>query len=118
MWDIPKGKLDKGETIEECALREVTEETGVKVKNKIKLMDSYHTYIRNSKRNLKRTHWYIMECVDDSEMCAQAEEKIDEVRWCSLYEAKTLISGSFSSLQRILSKYEKKRFKADRVNSQ
>lgn len=107
VWDIAKGKLDKGETIEQCAEREVTEETGVKVKIDFKLMDSFHTYIRNSKRNLKHTHWYVMECLDDSKMCAQAEEKIDEVRWCTLSEAKSLLAGSYKSLQRIFKRYEK-----------
>ena len=116
-WDIPKGKQDKGETVSKCALREVEEETGVKVKMKRKLKDSYHTYIRNSKRNLKHTHWYIMKCVDDSKMCAQAEEKIDEVRWCTLTEAKILMADSYYSLQHLLKKYEKTKRLMGKVNS-
>ena len=45
-WDLPKGKLEIGESVEECAIREVQEECGVSgliIENKIK--DTYHTYI-------------------------------------------------------------------------
>ena len=48
-WDLPKGKLDKGETIKECATREVEEETKVKVECKEKIISTWHTYTRNKK---------------------------------------------------------------------
>ena len=107
VWDLPKGKLDKGETIPQCALREVEEETGVKVKMKNKVCDSYHTYVRNKKRNLKKTYWYTMQCVDDKKMKAQAEENIDDVRWCSRIEVEELMKDSYESLKRVLKKYYK-----------
>jgi len=46
-WDLPKGKLDKGETLEQCAVREVREETGLKkIKLQSPLMTTYHTYMK------------------------------------------------------------------------
>jgi len=62
VWDFPKGKLDKGETIKQCAVREVEEETGVKVKLGKKIDAVWHTYIDRKKYVLKKTHWYAMQC--------------------------------------------------------
>src|SRR4249919_1544763 len=60
-WDLPKGKLDPGESIEECAVREVVEETGLKkVELKHFLVTTYHTYTENGKHILKESHWYNM----------------------------------------------------------
>ena len=75
-WDLPKGKLDKGENLPECAVREVEEETGVKVKIEEKIEPVWHTYIQNKKYILKKTHWYAMQCVSDKKMGPQAEEGI------------------------------------------
>lgn len=107
VWDLPKGKLEKGETVPKCAVREVEEETGVKVKLLYQICTSYHTYIRNKKRNLKKTYWYTMKCLDDKNMQAQAEENIDEVRWCSREEVEELMKDSYESLKRVLKKYYK-----------
>ena len=65
-WDLPKGKLEKGETIEEGALREVEEETGLQGGSIVKkLHESYHTYhSRKGKRILKKTYWYQMTAPD------------------------------------------------------
>jgi len=60
-WDLPKGKLDPGETLETCALREVQEETGVSnVKLEKFIGITQHTYFDKhiGKEVLKETHWY------------------------------------------------------------
>ena len=75
-WDLPKGKLDKGESIEACALREVEEETGVKPSLEKEITAVWHTYISNKKYILKKTYWYAMKCVDDSKMAPQKDEGI------------------------------------------
>lgn len=106
-WDLPKGKLDKGETIPRCAIREVEEETGVKASLSDQICISYHTYVRNKKRSLKKTYWYSMKCVDDKKMKPQAEENIDEVKWCTREEAEERMSNSYESLKRVLKKYYK-----------
>ena len=63
-WDLPKGKLDKGETIKDCAKREVEEETMVDVECKEKITSTWHTYTRNKKYVLKKTTWFRMDSVD------------------------------------------------------
>ncbi len=61
-WDLPKGKLDAGETMEQCAVREVKEETGLKaVKLKKFLLTTYHTYDESGHHLLKESHWYAMQ---------------------------------------------------------
>src|SRR5687768_10305781 len=57
-WDLPKGKLDEGEDIAECALREVSEETGLqKLELKEKICDTYHIYSQYGQNLLKHTAW-------------------------------------------------------------
>ena len=81
-WDLPKGKLDKGETIPDCALREVSEETGLKdVKAGELLMITYHTYHEGTKFILKASHWYAMEISGIHETVPQEEEGITAIKW-------------------------------------
>lgn len=81
-WDLPKGKIDKGETIEECAIREVEEETGVK-KLKIEnfLKTTYHIFKRNGKYKLKEVHWFAMHTSYTGELIGQENEGIEKVKW-------------------------------------
>lgn len=81
VWDLPKGKLDDGETIEECALREVREEVGIKkLKMKANLGNTVHGYPRSNKYKVKTTYWYQME-TPESKFTPQAEEGIEAVKW-------------------------------------
>ena len=81
-WDLPKGKIDPGETKEIAAVREVQEETGIKeVKCGPLLCTTYHTYRnRKNKRVLKPTYWYQMSTTD-MEISPQIEEDIELVLW-------------------------------------
>ena len=81
-WDLPKGKLDKGESREHCAVRETEEETGLKnVKIKAPLITTYHTYDENGKHILKETYWYLMSASGKQELIPQATEQIEKVEW-------------------------------------
>lgn len=80
-WDMPKGKIDPGETPEAAAVREVQEETGLKHVNLgALLMYTYHTYEQKGQRILKKTWWYRMSTTD-TEVTPQTEEDIEEIRW-------------------------------------
>ncbi len=82
-WDMPKGKIDKGETTEEAAIREVQEETGLQ--NLILgplLVVTYHTYREKGKRILKKTYWYKMK-TGDTVLIPQTEEGITEILWAT-----------------------------------
>ena len=106
-WDLPKGKLDKKEKKRDCAVREVEEETGVRVSIDRKIGTTWHTYIMNRRYVLKKTHWYAMDCVDDTNMMPQAEEKIDDVRWVTLTELRSLLYGSYRSIRSVIHEYHR-----------
>jgi 8-oxo-dGTP pyrophosphatase MutT (NUDIX family) len=80
-WDMPKGKIDPGETPEQAAVREVQEETGlVHVTLGAFLTHTYHTYEQKGKRILKKTWWYRMQTTD-TQLVPQTEEDIEEILW-------------------------------------
>jgi len=106
-WDLPKGKLDKKEKKRHCAIREVEEETGVKVRIERKIGTTWHTYIRNKRYVLKKTYWYAMECLDDTNMQPQAEESIDDVRWVTLSELRSLLYESYRSIRNVIHEYHR-----------
>ncbi len=105
-WDLPKGKMEKGEKPDECAAREVEEETGVAqltVKNKIG--ESYHTYDLFGKHNLKITHWYYMVCPAGQITKPQTEEDITAVKWVSTKNIKDVIVNTYPSIKNVLQKF-------------
>ncbi len=80
-WDMPKGKIDPGETPEQAAVREVQEETGlVHVTLGPFLTHTYHTYEQKGERILKKTWWYRMQTTD-TQLVPQTEEDIEEILW-------------------------------------
>lgn len=102
-WDLPKGKLDKGESLEECAVREVGEETGLK---KVKLIGplliTRHTYHEGTKFILKESHWYNMKSTGDQQLVPQTEEDIQEIKWAKETELKPYIKNAFPSIVDVL----------------
>lgn len=81
-WDMPKGKIDAGETPEEAALREVREETGLQELHSDGFaLTTYHTYRdRDGRRALKPSHWFYMH-TPESELIPQTEENIEKAVW-------------------------------------
>jgi 8-oxo-dGTP diphosphatase len=86
-WSLPKGKLERGESWEEAALREVREETGVGARLVRELDDDHYT---DRKGRPKRVRWWLMEpvAVDAHE----PDDEVDEVRWVPLDEVRGLLS--------------------------
>lgn len=80
-WDLPKGKIDEGETPEVAAVREIQEETGLNV---VKLGDfichTFHTYEHKGKRVLKKTHWFKMSTTEEK-LTPQYSEDIECAEW-------------------------------------
>lgn len=85
MWDLPKGKMERGETKKESAVREVQEETGLKNVDIIhKLPTTYHIYIDKQKRRvIKPSYWYLMFSTDQK-LTPQTEEDIEKVEWLDI----------------------------------
>ncbi|MFY0653267.1 MAG: NUDIX domain-containing protein [Cyclobacteriaceae bacterium] len=116
-WDLPKGKLEIGETKKEGSIREVEEETGVKVKLHGKIGATWHTYLRNNKYVLKRTYWYAMDCKDDSKIKPQKSEGIEEVRWMNKSEVEIAMTNTYATIEHVIISYfdnlelQKKRIK-------
>lgn len=105
LWDIPKGKLEKGEKKREGAVREVEEETGAKVEIIEKICTTWHTYLRNDKYVLKSTFWYRMKCLDDTNIKPQKEEGISKALFMSENEVDLALHHSYKTISRLVKEY-------------
>lgn len=104
-WDLPKGKLKKGEKQKGAAVREVEEECNVKVKLGKKICHTWHTYKQNGRRILKKTYWYKMYCIDDSKMKPQLEENIEDIKWMNEVELKEALYNTYPSIRDVFRHY-------------
>ena len=107
-WDLPKGKIEKGEDPEEAAVREVAEETGLEeVILEPFLNTTFHTYMeRNGKKTLKKTFWYKMLYVGNEIPIPQIEEGISEVSWKNKEQImKEVMPMTFKNIKLILNDY-------------
>ena len=104
-WDLPKGKLEKKETPEIGAIREVEEECGIDNLKIIKLIDkTYHTYKLGKKDILKRTYWFEMISNSTKKLIPQTEEEITEVKWFNKKDLVEVVQNTFPSIIEILKK--------------
>jgi 8-oxo-dGTP pyrophosphatase MutT (NUDIX family) len=90
LWALPKGTPDAGETIEETAVRETREETGLEVEIERRLSTIRYFFVRGTTRFNKSVHFFLMRAVDGSPDDHDAE--FDEVRWVDLSEALALLT--------------------------
>ena len=103
VWDLPKGKLEKGEDFAEAAQREVKEETGLmELKLKEPLISTYHTYRLKGKKVLKKTRWFEMEYSGTDLPFLQSEEGITDYRWVSPGKTDFIRQNTFASILDVL----------------
>ncbi len=108
-WDLPKGKLDEGETIEACAVREIQEETGLQQVTLGKFIGiTQHQYFDKyiNKNAIKESHWYAMTTNSSEVLTPQTEEDITEIRWVSKSELPIYLVKSYPSIIEIITKYQ------------
>ncbi len=104
-WDLPKGKLENNETIEECAIREVQEETGLQNLKILKPIEiTYHTYSQFGKKILKESHWYLMSVTGNETLIPQTEEEITAIIWSKKQDLGKYILNTFPTIADILIK--------------
>lgn len=99
-WDLPKGGTNKGEEMEQTAMREVEEETGVNgLSISKKLQKTYHIFKRNGVYKLKITHWFEMHSTYDGIPIGQAEEGIEKVEWKNPTEIQEALKNSYENIK-------------------
>ena len=104
-WDLPKGKLEKGETPEIAAIREVQEETGLQfVKEKSLRCTTWHTYDTYGEPVLKQTYWFNMETTKNQDSKPQTEEDITELQWLPESEFSKVLGNTFPSIVEVMNK--------------
>lgn len=110
VWDLPKGKIEKRETPELAAIREVEEECGLSGLQIIRQLDStFHIYrspYLSLPKNLvlKETKWFLMSYSGDEIAVPQIEENIEEVAWFAPEDLVQVYSNTYSSLSDFLEK--------------
>jgi len=105
-WDLPKGKIEIGESPEAGALREVEEETGItNISISDMLSDTYHTYTLGDKHILKRTFWFEMRVSGVPNLTPQTEENIAEARWANKAAVEKMAHETYPSLKPLFDAY-------------
>jgi 8-oxo-dGTP pyrophosphatase MutT (NUDIX family) len=102
-WDLPKGHLETGETIDACALREVYEETGLSELQLIgQVAISWHIYDLNNKTILKSNTWFLMHTASDQSLKLEQKEGITDAKWVSKEEIPYYLKRCYRSIAETL----------------
>jgi len=113
IWDLPKGHVERNETFEECAIREVKEETGLSKVMLIRFVGitehEYYDYKIES-NIIKETHWFEMQADKNNPLQPQEEESIEWIRWVPKDEIKKYLYNSHNNISEIVQKELKEKF--------
>ena len=102
-WDLPKGKVEQEESINNCALREVKEESGIiKLEIQNKLIVTYHTYFEKNRHILKKTHWFLMSSEPQTSFTTDLEEGIVKVEWKNKFELDEVYANTYCNIKHVL----------------
>ena len=98
-WDLPKGKLDEGEDLGQCALREIKEETGARnIKLEQTLCSTYHTYYERGQHILKESYWHLVKGNEDEPLVPQTEEDIEKCEWVNTNHLSSYMENAPASI--------------------
>lgn len=107
-WDIPKGKLDKGEAIEVAAVREIEEECGLEKPVIMKeLNPTFHTYKLKEKMVIKKTYWFVLKDMHPKELVPQLEEGITDLKFVSPKNFDAILSNTYPSIADVIKNFNK-----------
>ena len=107
-WDLPKGKLDNGETIQTCAVREVSEETGIQnIQLHEMLCFTNHIYFDKylNEEVVKRTYWFHMSIKEFQQGIPQVTEDIEKIEWHSLNKARHCLDQTYPAILEVIEKF-------------
>lgn len=103
VWDLPKGKKNKRESITTAALREVSEESGIRSLQVVSLLHTtFHTYPFKGRTALKETKWYLMRSTSREKLIPEKKEDITKVKWISLEETGMVLRETFPSVADVI----------------
>lgn len=103
MWDLPKGKIDAGESPEEAAIREIYEECGVLCEKVNELITiTYHTYEYEGRPTIKKTYWYTLDYAGAKDLSVQEEEGITKARWFGLQKIEKIRRETYPSIADVI----------------
>jgi 8-oxo-dGTP pyrophosphatase MutT (NUDIX family) len=103
-WDLPKGKLDAGELIPECAVREVREETGLQtIELGPFICKTIHQYFDSwmNKEVEKHTHWYAMLSLEKETLVPQTEEDIERIEWVPMEQLPQYLLETYPTIRAV-----------------
>lgn len=106
-WDLPKGKIDPGETPEQAAVRECMEEcaiSGLHIERELE--STYHIYEHKNRFVLKRTFWYLMSTQHSENLVPQTEENIEKAEWLGKEQVlNTVLGNTYPSVKDLIDRY-------------
>lgn len=107
LWDIPKGRVDKGEEIEAACIREIMEECGIEGHKIVApLAETYHTMNWNGRPALKRTFWFMLTYDGPKETRPEKREGIKKAKWMSREKMLSIRRKTYGSIQHVLDAFE------------
>ena len=105
-WDLPKGKMEFGESVTETAIREVTEECGLKqLRITSSIENSYHVFYEQKKYKLKKTHWFTMHTSDNSKPIPQKEEGITIAEFTPIDNLSSKYNKMYANIRFLIEKH-------------
>jgi len=108
VWDLPKGRVEEGESIEETAVREVEEECGAEELKLIKpLLVTHHLFYMDKIQQMKVTHWFLMEADFQKNLKPQLEEGITKVLFKNKDEVQEAMKNTYANIKLVLDMYYK-----------